>query len=632
MLLVCGAVSTVAAMFESRFQSFDVQSDPAQSEPRLAALRAELKRQNLDGFIVPRADEHQNEYVPKCAERLAWLTGFNGSAGVAIVLGDKAALFVDGRYALQAESEIDTALYAIVDITRTQASSWLAEHVTEGQRIGYDPWVHTPGQADTYREKLSAKGAELVAVKTNPIDQIWPDRPAAPHGTVALYPERLAGESATQKLARIREKLGGADALLVSDPHALAWAFNIRGSDVAHTPLPLGYALIPAKGKPRLYLDGVKLSNSVRARVSERADIEEPRRLSDDLSAGARGKKIRFDAATAPAKLVEIVRSGGGTPEIGLDPIALMKARKNARELAGIKAAHLRDGVALVQFLAWFNREASKGKLTEIDAASALEAFRQESGKLRDISFPTISAFGAHAASPHYRVTRASNSKIGRGLFLIDSGAQYEDGTTDVTRTIAVGRPTREVRDRFTRVLKGHIAISRLLFPVGTSGAQIDAFARQHLWAAGLDFDHGAGHGVGAYLSVHEGPQRISKIGHVALEPGMILSNEPGYYKAGEYGIRIENLIVVAPRRIDGAEREMLGFDVLTLAPIELDLVEPKLMGPEETAWLDTYHKEVWAKLSPLLPAGVRRWLRKATRRVAQAGRVRGLTGTAGKR
>jgi Xaa-Pro aminopeptidase len=426
--------------------------------------------------------------------------------------------------------------------------------------------------------------------------------------------------------------LDGADAFLVSDPHGLAWAFNVRGSDVAHTPLPLGYALLPREGKPRLYFEGAKLSNSVRAHLSELAEIEESHRLVEDLAASARGKKVRFDAATAPAKLVEIVRAHGGVPEIGTDPIALLKARKNARELAGVRAAHLRDGVALVRFLAWFDRDAAKGKLTEIDAASALEAFRQESGKLRDISFPTISAFAAHAASPHYRVTRTSNVRIGRGLFLIDSGAQYEDGTTDVTRTIAVGRPTHEIRDRFTRVLKGHIAISRLVFPVGTSGAQIDAFARQYLWAAGLDFDHGTGHGVGAYLSVHEGPQRISKIGHVALEPGMILSNEPGYYKAGEYGIRIENLVVVAPRTIDGAEREMLGLDVLTLAPIDLNVIEPKLMTPEETAWLNAYHKHVRAKLSPHLPADLRRWLRKATHPITAARRVRSSTGSARKR
>jgi Xaa-Pro aminopeptidase len=604
-------------MFESRFQSFDVQSDPAQSKPRLAALRAELKRDNLDGFLVPRADEHQNEYVPKCAERLAWLTGFTGSAGIAIVLADEAAIFVDGRYTLQAQNEIDTTLFAVVDITRTPPPSWLAEHVSEGQRIGYDPWIHTAGQTETYREKLATKHAELIAVTPNPIDRIWADRPPPPRGAIALYPERLAGESAAKKLARIRAKVAGADALLLSDPHAIAWTFNIRGSDVAHTPLPLGYAIIPREGRPRLYVDRAKLSNKVRARLSEAADLEEPQRLVKDLAADANGKKIRYDAATAPAKLVDIVRANGGTPEIASDPIALMKARKNARELAGIEAAHLRDGVALVHFLAWFEREAPKGKLTEIDAASALEAFRQESGKLRDISFPTISAFGAHAASPHYRVTRATNARIGRGVFLVDSGAQYEDGTTDVTRTIAVGKPTREMRDRFTRVLKGHIAIARLLFPAGTSGAQIDAFARQHLWAAGLDFDHGTGHGVGAYLSVHEGPQRISKLGHVALEPGMILSNEPGYYKAGEYGIRIENLLVVAPRKIAGAEREMLGFDVLTLAPIDLNLVDPALISAEETKWLDAYHRHVRAKLSPLLPADLRRWLAKATRRMA---------------
>jgi Xaa-Pro aminopeptidase len=607
-------------MFESRFQSFDVQSDPAQSKPRLSALRAELKRETLDGFIVPRADEHQNEYVPKCAERLAWLTGFTGSAGVAIVLAAEAAIFVDGRYTLQAQNEIDTSLFAIVDITRMPPSTWLAEHVREGQRVGYDSWIHTAGQAERYREKLSAKRADLVAVTANPIDLIWADRPSPPQGAITRYPERLAGESAAEKLARIRAKLDDADALLVSDPHAIAWTFNIRGSDVAHTPLPLGYAIVPREGRPRLYVEGAKLSNKVHARLSEVAEIAQPQRLIDDLTAEIGGKKLRFDAATAPAKLVDIVRIGGGTADIGSDPIALMKARKNARELAGVAAAHLRDGVALVRFLAWLDRGARKGKLTEIDAASALEAFRQESGKLRDISFPTISAFGKHAASPHYRVTRASNARIGRGLFLIDSGGQYEDGTTDVTRTIAVGKPTREMRDRFTRVLKGHIAISRLLFPAGTSGAQIDAFARQYLWAAGLDFDHGTGHGVGAYLSVHEGPQRISKLGHVALEPGMILSNEPGYYKAGEYGIRIENLIVVTPRRIDGAEREMLGFDVLTLAPIDLSIVHPPLMTPEERKWLDTYHRQVRAKLSPLLPADLRSWLSRATRRIGTGG------------
>jgi Xaa-Pro aminopeptidase len=607
-------------MFESRFQSFDVQSDRVQAKPRLAALRAELRREKLDGFIVPRADEHQNEYVPKRAERLAWITGFTGSAGTAVVLAEDAAIFIDGRYTLQAQSEVDTELFAPVDITRTPPAAWLAEHVREGQRIGYDPWVHTPGQADSLRDKLTSKGAELVAVAENPIDRIWNDRPDPPRGAITMYPERLAGESAADKLERVRGTLANTDAMLVSDPSALAWAFNIRGGDVAHTPLPLGYALVPREGRPTLYVDGGKLSNSVRARLSELAHIEEPARLAEDVAGKSAGKKIRFDAASAPAKLVELVRGNGGTPEIGTDPIALMKARKNARELAGVKAAHLRDGVALAHFLAWFDREAPKGRLSEIDAATALEEFRRETGKLRDISFPTIAAFGAHAASPHYRVTRASNAKIGRGLFLIDSGAQYEDGTTDVTRTVPVGRPQAEMRDRFTRVLKGHIAISRLVFPAGTSGAQIDAFARQYLWAAGLDFDHGTGHGVGAYLSVHEGPQRISKLGHVALEPGMILSNEPGYYKAGEYGIRIENLVVVTPRKIEGAERDMLGFDVLTLAPIDLTLVQPNLLTADERKWLDAYHQDVRAILSPRLPLDLRRWLKNATRRITERG------------
>jgi Xaa-Pro aminopeptidase len=607
-------------MFESRFQSFDVQSDRVQAKPRLAALRAELRREKLDGFIVPRADEHQNEYVPKRAERLAWITGFTGSAGTAVVLAEDAAIFIDGRYTLQAQSEVDTELFAPVDITRTPPAAWLAEHVREGQRIGYDPWVHTPGQADSLRDKLTSKGAELVAVAENPIDRIWNDRPDPPRGAITMYPERLAGESAADKLERVRGTLANTDAMLVSDPSALAWAFNIRGGDVAHTPLPLGYALVPREGRPTLYVDSGKLSNTVRARLSELAHIEEPARLAEDVAGNCAGKKIRFDAASAPAKLVELVRGNGGTPEIGTDPIALMKARKNARELAGVKAAHLRDGVALAHFLAWFDREAPKGRLSEIDAATALEEFRRETGKLRDISFPTIAAFGAHAASPHYRVTRASNAKIGRGLFLIDSGAQYEDGTTDVTRTVAVGRPQAEMRDRFTRVLKGHIAISRLVFPAGTSGAQIDAFARQYLWAAGLDFDHGTGHGVGAYLSVHEGPQRISKLGHVALEPGMILSNEPGYYKAGEYGIRIENLAVVAPRKMQGAERDMLGFDVLTLAPIDLSLVQPNLLTADERKWLDAYHRDVRAILSSRLPLDLRRWLKNATRRITERG------------
>jgi Xaa-Pro aminopeptidase len=408
--------------------------------------------------------------------------------------------------------------------------------------------------------------------------------------------------------------------LLVSDPHAVAWAFNIRGRDVEHTPLPLAFALISRTGKPRLYIEAAKLNSDLRNYLDELAEIVEPAALESDLARlGGDAKRVLFDAATVPVKLTSLLKEAGGAPEIGTDPIALMKARKNAAELEGTRAAHLRDGVAMVRFLRWFSEEAPGGKLTEIEAAQALETFRRETGKLKDVSFPTISAAGPNSAIPHYRVTEATNRKIKRGIFLIDSGAQYEDGTTDITRTLAVGVPTQEMRDRFTRVLKGHIAIARAVFPQGTSGAQIDALARLPLWQAGLDFDHGTGHGVGSYLSVHEGPQRISKLGNVALEPGMILSNEPGYYKAGHFGIRIENLVVVTPAKIKSAEREMLGFETITFAPIDLALVEPKLLDVEEIAWLDAYHARVRKLLAPHLGQDERQWLKQATQPVGAA-------------
>ncbi len=404
----------------------------------------------------------------------------------------------------------------------------------------------------------------------------------------------------------------------MSDPHAVAWAFNIRGRDVSHTPLPLAYALILKDGRPRLYVDARKLDNSLRDKLSTLAEIEEPARLARDLEElGKAGKRVLFDSATAPAKLAETVKQAGGAIDVGLDPLALMKAKKNAAELDGARQAHLRDGAAIVRFLHWFSLRAPTGALTEIDAAEALETFRRETGKLKDVSFPSIAAAGPNAAIPHYRVTVKTNRKIGKGIFLIDSGGQYDDGTTDITRTLAVGKPSAEMRDRFTRVLKGHIAIARAIFPKGASGAQIDALARLPLWRAGLDFDHGTGHGVGSYLSVHEGPQRISKLGSAALEPGMILSDEPGYYKAGHWGIRIENLVVVEPREIAGAEREMLGFETLTLAPIDLALVEPKLLDADEIAWLNAYHARVRREISPLLDdPDARRWLSGATKKI----------------
>jgi Xaa-Pro aminopeptidase len=605
-------------MFEAKFQSFADTGSSGQNAERLKALRAELARLQLDGFLVPRADEHQNEYVAPSSERLAWLTGFTGSAGFAVVLPKEATIFVDGRYVIQVRSEINSKLFSPLDIGEITPARWLASHAESGAKIGYDPWVHTPAQIERFTKALEGKDFLLVAVEQNPIDACWPDRPPPPHGAISLYPPRLAGATVKFKLARISKALGDADALLISDPHSLAWAFNIRGADVAHTPIALGFALAPKKGRPRFYVDEAKLSEKIKAALSKYLDIAAPAKLPNDLAkAGENEQTIMFDAATVPARLVECFRAAGGKPRVGDDPIALMKAVKNETELAGARAAHVRDGAALTQFLAWFAEEAPKGELTEISAAEALETFRRENGKLRDISFPTISAFGEHAAIPHYRVTEKSNLKIGRGVYLVDSGAQYLDGTTDVTRTVVVGRASKQLRNHFTRVLKGHIAVARAVFPKGVSGAQLDAFARRALWEAGLDFDHGTGHGVGAYLSVHEGPQRISKVGTTPLEPGMILSNEPGYYRAGEYGIRLENLVIVEKREIAGAEREMLGFETITLAPFDLNCVETSLMTAEEIDWLDAYHARVRKILSPLVDTKTRKWLQEATRKVA---------------
>jgi len=607
-------------MFEAKFQSFADAPRSVDAGARLAALRERLADEKLDGFLVPRADEHQNEYVPPGAERLAWLTGFTGSAGFAVVLKESAAVFVDGRYTLQARDEVDDHLFERRDVAETPPSRWLAEHAPRGARIGYDPWVHTSRQLETIEKALAGKGVELVALEGNPIDALWLDRPPPPRGALLLQPAEVAGATAQEKIAKLREALGAAEALLLSDPHAVAWTFNIRGSDVAHTPIALAFALLPKDGAPTLYVDDAKVPAEAREVLARELILARPERLIADLEAlGGKGAAVLFDAATAPAKLVETLRAAGGAPKLAEDPAALPKAVKNPVELAGAREAHIRDGAALTSFLAWFEAEAARGGLDEIAAAQALETFRREGGLLRDISFPTISAFGPHAAIPHYRVTERSNLKIGEGIYLVDSGGQYVDGTTDVTRTIAVGQATPMMRDHFTRVLKGHIAIARAVFPKGTSGAQLDAFARRHLWEAGLDFDHGVGHGVGAYLSVHEGPQRISKLGHAPLEPGMILSNEPGYYRAGEYGIRLENLVIVAPREIAGGEREMRGFETITLAPFDLKLVEPALLTAEEVEWLDAYHARVRETLAPRVDQATRAWLARATRPLADA-------------
>jgi Xaa-Pro aminopeptidase len=611
-------------MFEARFQSFEDRTERAASGARVAALRTELARRSLTGFIVPRSDRHQNEYVPASEERLAWLTGFTGSAGAAIVLRERAVLFVDGRYTLQVREQVDTSLFAIEHLVETPPDRWIETNLTSADRLGYDPWLHTVESAERLAKACAAAGATLVAVEPDLIDAIWSDRPAPPLGPITLHDLRFAGEAAEEKLARIRAELAKlrADALVVSDPHAVAWAFNIRGSDVAHTPLPLAFAVVPQAGRPALFVDGRKLSNDVRDRLETLADVREPADFVQALAGlGQAHKTVRLDQATAADALARLVTSHGGKVARGPCPIALMKAMKNQAEISGARAAHIRDGVAVTRFLAWFDREAARGTLTEIDAVAALESFRRDTGLLKDVSFPTISGAGPDGAIVHYRVTTRTNRGITAGeLFLIDSGGQYQDGTTDITRTVAVGEPTAEMRERFTRVLKGHIAIARAIFPDGTTGAQLDSFARQSLWAAGLDFDHGTGHGVGSYLSVHEGPARISKLGTTPLRRGMILSNEPGYYKAGAYGIRIENLVlVVEAAAVLGAEKPLNAFETLTLAPIDRRLVVADMLTPEETDWFDGYHARVAQMLAPLVDAETRAWLAAATRPLARS-------------
>ncbi len=606
-------------MFEARFQTFEDADQRAAVPERIAALRAELDRHGFDGIVVPRADRQQNEYLPASEERLAWLTGFTGSAGLAIVLKDRAALFVDGRYTVQAASQVDAAMFAVEHLVDNPPDTWIERTLRGGAQLAYDPWLHTTESVEKLQRACSVVGATLVALEHNLIDGLWTDRPAPPRGAVTLRAPELAGESGPSKIQRVQAELVKlrADLAVVSDPQNVAWLFNIRGADVPHTPLALAFASVPREGRPALYIEPAKLDKAVRHALEEIAEVRAPEALTHDL-AQAKDRAVRLDAASAADALSRLVANAGGKVLRGPDPIALMKSVKNATEVANARQVQLRDGAAMARFLAWFEREAPSGKLTEIDAVAALESFRRDTGKLKDISFPTIAGAGPNGAIVHYRVTRASNRRIGMNeLFLIDSGAQYEDGTTDITRTVAVGEPSTEMRERFTRVLKGHIAIATAVFPDGSTGAQLDPLARIALWQAGLDFDHGTGHGVGSYLSVHEGPARISKLGNTALKRGMILSNEPGYYKTGEYGIRIENLLLVieAPQP-PGAEKPLNGFETLTLAPIDRRLIDVRLLNEAERVWVDAYHARVARQIGTQLDAPARRWLETATQRV----------------
>ena len=587
---------------------------------RLNALRREMARLGLDGFVVPRGDEHQNEYVPPAAERLAWLTGFTGSAGWAAVLKSEAVLFVDGRYTVQARRETDGRLFGRDAAGAATPWRWLEANAGDKARIGYDPWLLSETQVNHLRAALRPRGGEAVAVARNPIDALWRERPSPPAQPMAVHPPAVAGAPAKTKRATIGAEIrrGGAEALVLTQPDSIAWLLNIRGADVPYTPFVLAFAILHANGRVDLFVDPRKPTPAVRRHLGRSVRIRPPGDFGPALAALAKARiRVRVCPDTAAAWIFDRLNQGGARLVRAADPCQAAKAAKTDAELAGIRRAHRRDGIALARFLAWLDREAPRGRVTELGAARRLDSLRAENEDFRGPSFATISGSGPNGAIVHYRVDAASDRRLGQGeLYLVDSGGQYPDGTTDVTRTVAVGKPSAEMRERFTRVLKGHIALATLVFPEGTSGAQIDAFARAALWRAGLDYDHGTGHGVGYFLSVHEGPQRIAKASNaVPLRLGMVVSDEPGYYKTGAYGIRIENLLAVRRARAPlGAERPLLEFETLTLVPIDRALVERRILNADEIAWLDAYHARVRRALSPGLSPAERAWLARATR------------------
>jgi Xaa-Pro aminopeptidase len=600
------------------FQTFDTVAEPALGPPRVKLLRAAMSDAGVDAVLVPRADAHQGEYVPPADERLHWLTGFSGSAGFAVVTKKAAALFTDGRYTLQAGLQVDTGTFEVVDSVSTETTAWLAQKLQSGGVIGFDPWLHTADSIAALTKAGKVKGLTLKPLAKNLVDIVWgKERPKSPVGRIVQQPLILAGVAAETKIADLQRtlKAEGQDACVLTLPDTICWLLNIRGSDVAHNPVVLAFMVVPVKGAPELFVDPAKIGPDVKRYLSDHVKVQPDmrggllRRVADLKSAK---KVVRVDAATAPEI---IVRKLGTTAAVAADPCILPKARKNAAELKGARAAHVRDGAALVRYLAWLDREAPTGQLDEITVVKKLETLRAETQQLREISFATISGSGPNGAIVHYRVSTQSNRKLSPGeLFLIDSGAQYQDGTTDVTRTIVIGKPTREMCQRFTLVLKAHIGLATARFPKGTRGIQLDTLARQPFWQAGMDYDHGTGHGVGSYLSVHEGPQSISKRGMANIEPGMIISNEPGFYKTGAFGIRLENLeVVTEPGPIVGGDREMMGFETLTLVPFDRRLVAVDLLSKVERDWLDAYHARVLKVIGPEVSPADRAWLTAAT-------------------
>ena len=595
------------------FQTFDSTASPDQGPARLAELRAALATAGLAGFLVPRADAHQGEYVAARDERLQWLTGFTGSAGFCIVLPDVAGVFIDGRYRTQVKGQVDLVAFTPVPWPDIQPGPWILEHLAQGV-IGFDPWLHTADEIAKLETALEGSRVSLSNT-TNFIDTIWPDQPAPPLGRAFAHPLDLAGESAADKRARLAGTLkkAGQTSAVLTLPDSICWLLNIRGSDVPRNPILHGFAVLHDSGGVTLFADAAKFDAEVRAHLGGDVDL---RPVKDFVSAlcGLQGP-VRVDRATAPIAVADELREAGVELVWGDDPCRLPKACKNLAEIEGMRAAHLRDAAAVVEFLAWLDAKTPGGGLAEIDVVKSLEGFRRATNALHDISFDTISGSGPNGAIMHYRVTDASNRTIGHNeLLLVDSGAQYLDGTTDITRTVAVGDPGQAAREAFTRVLQGLIAISRVRWPKGLAGRDLDGFARYHLWLAGQDFNHGTGHGVGAFLSVHEGPQRLSRISEVPLEVGMILSNEPGYYLEGKFGIRLENLIVVkaAPNLPGGDDREQLTFETLTLAPIDRRLILVEALAPGERAWLNTYHAKVAAMIAPRVSEFARSWLIQA--------------------
>tara|TARA_R110000868_G_scaffold104220_3_gene286736 strand:- start:15522 stop:17333 length:1812 start_codon:yes stop_codon:yes gene_type:complete len=597
-------------------QTFDIKGGPQDGRAHLPLVREQLVAQGIDGLYVPHDDEYQNEYLPDANERLAWVSGFTGSFGSAFVFTDRAVIFADGRYTLQVADQTDPDLWEVQAVPEPGPFGWLKSQDMTGKRIGYDPKLMSPNDVAAMGTAAKAAGAELVAVTNNPIDLAWADRPDQPAALVVPHDVKFAGVAHDEKRVQIGHDLKAEklDAAVITSPASIAWAFNIRGGDVSCTPLPLGRAILFADGSADLFLDEVKVSDTLRQHLGNSVTLRPLADLEKGL-ADLKGKTVSVDPDVASAWFFDQLEQAGATPVRQRDPVALPKACKNEAELAGSAAAHIRDGVALTRFLHWLDTDAQSGEITEIDAAIKLEEFREDLGGLNDLSFPTISGAGPNGALPHYRVSTASNRKLERGsLYLVDSGGQYLDGTTDVTRTVPIGDPSTDMRRHYTLVLKGHISLAMVRFPKGTTGTHLDVLARHALWQAGLDYQHGTGHGVGVYLGVHEGPQRIAKAWNsVPLETGMIVSNEPGYYRAGQYGIRIENLqYVTPPAAIEGGELDMYGFECLTFAPLARDLIDLAHLTKDERDWVDAYHAQVYEFLADRLDGPVKDWLRAA--------------------